>query len=260
MKKIHSLLILLLVACNSNETEYIKLPDGDFDNYPNHAYGIRPVLFVEQYSEETYKFIYKDTIYSKIDSTLHSKLYDLKIDNVPRHEFLFEVHLVLSSSLKYEYYRELIKELQKSTFQTFILYLDNGKKIRKKYTPFFDRETEYLDPRLKNYFPPFESKQLTEAFISKNKYVHTLVNKNKITVFDSNNDIVNDYKAFILENEGILNIYQVDSNATYQDYIDFIIFAMKPITELRNSFVSSGHTIEQAKKMYPMAIVEKNVP
>jgi hypothetical protein len=260
MKKICIALIFLLLACQSNEREYIRLLHGDFDNYSHHANGIKPVLFVEQYSEKTFRFIYNDTVYSKIDSTLHSKLYDLKFDNMPRDEFPFEVHIVLMSSLKYQYYRKLIKELQKSTFHTFVLYLDNGNKIRKKYTPFFDTETEYFDPRLKQYFQPFESKQLTEPFISKNKYVHSLVSENKITIFDPNKDVVSNYKSLSSKNEGILNIYQIDSSATYQDYIDFTILAMKPIMELRDSLISSGYTLEQAKKMYPMAIIEKSLP
>lgn len=229
MKYPHLLILCFILglhfySCNTNVAS-IPLPSSNFTNIDPQELSSNHLIEVHGLSDQKYKVIYRDTLVATLDSTLHTKILNLKQQNRQYHEYP-SVLFSLDKNLSYKKFRELVTEFRKLNFQRIILKLDKEKYLRTYELPIQREENLYLDSRLKESYAPSFLKEC-KPYFKKDTYLQCSIENNSVVVRDAKGTLIPDYVNYASMQKELITFYTLKSEATYGDYVQLMSTILK---------------------------------
>ncbi|WP_025663303.1 hypothetical protein [Aquimarina megaterium] len=248
-------IVLLLFSCQQPGNE-IELPSSSFSNFDIKKNTKDYFISVKQLTDKKYQIIYRDTIVARLDSTLHSKIIDLKESNRGYHEYP-SIMLSLDKNLPYDDYKELTTEFRKLYYHRFVLKLGNHEHFRTYMFPYQKIENKYLEPRISTNKAPSIYNEF-RSYFEENKYVIFSLKNESFIVNDSKGNLIEDYVEYALQHKKFITFYTLHPSATYQDYIDLISHIESLHTTIKDTIEHQTNiTYQELNDTYMFALMEE---
>lgn len=211
------LAFLLFISCEKSENN-VEYPKSNIDNFDIEKNKEDYLINVRKLQNGEYQIIYRDTLVSKIDSTLHSKILDLQNNNRQIHEYAL-VKLELDKNIPYIDFKNLTSEFRKVLYQKYILKTDKNGYFKIQMLPYYQNDTEYFDDRIKGVGPPHSLYEELKPYFTENKILYVTIKEGKLKMIDNNGNEVKNYKEYALKNKRFITLYDIKDNQSYQDFV-----------------------------------------
>jgi len=210
-------LLIFIVSCKEGESE-INFPVSKVNNFDLENNNADFLVNVSRLQNGKYQIEYRDTLIANLDSTLHSKILDLKYKNEQYHEYA-TIKLELDMNIPYREFKRLTKEFRKAFYQSFVLRTNESKYLRIKLLPEYQNENEYYDSRIIGQGPRHTLYEELKPYFTENKILHIVVENGVLMLNDNGGNEVPDYKKYALENKRFITLYDIKDDQTYQDFV-----------------------------------------
>jgi hypothetical protein len=248
------LTLLLFISCEKSERN-VDYPKSNIANFDLENNKEDYLINVSRLKNGEYQIIYRDTLISDIDSTLHSKILDLKNKNRRIHEYA-SVELELDKNITYNEFRNLTSEFRKVFYQKYILKTDGNGYFRIQMLPYYQNDTEYFDDRIKGLGPPHTLYEELKPYFTENKILYITIKDGKLKMIDNNGDDVPNYKEYALTNKRFITLYDIKDDQTYEDFVLLYSQIIEWQLELK-SVIEKGNKESEEMDEYKFMIVEK---
>lgn len=249
------LIFLFFISCSKNGNQ-INLPKSDFTNFSIEENANEYLIFVNQVSQTEFRIIDDDTLITKLDSTLHSRIDSLRFQ--ARYHDYPKVVLSLDKKLPYQTFQDLTKEFRKAFKQSFILDLKGKKDLRITLPPYIQNDSEYIVENLRGKGAPNYYPELKPYFLEK-KVINLKIIANEFLITDSNSNKISDLKKYAELNNKFVILFEFSTDSTYQDYINMVSYLNSTFTEIIEKEKAENRlTDEEIQEKYRFIIEEKN--
>ncbi|WP_412560527.1 hypothetical protein [Winogradskyella sp. MIT101101] len=249
------LIIFIFISCSKNRNQ-INLPQSEFTNYSIEENTAEYLIYVDQVSETEFRIIDDDTLITKLDSTLHSRIDSLRFQR--RYHDYPKVILSLDQNLSYQIFQDLTKEFRKAFKQSFILNLKGKNDLRITLPPYIQNDSEYIVERLRGKGAPNYYPELEPYFLEK-KVLNLKVNANDFFITDSDSKKISDLKKYAELNKKFVILFEFSTDSNYQDYVNMISYLKSTFAEIIETEKAENKlTDEEIQEKYRFIIEEKN--
>lgn len=250
---------LVFNSCKNEKTFKIQLPTAGYTNIESNEIHETPIFKVSQINNTKYEIVFKDTLFLEIDTTTHSKIYNLKIRNSGYHDYFHTALIELDKNISYSEFNKVLKEFRKVNIQRFIFTLQNNSYLSFGLFPYFPSESDYIEDRLRGYSPPRTSVEFDHynKLLEEKKYVKFEIEDGIVKIIDHNGDEVLNYKEFALANKKYFIIYHINDEQTYEDFITVFSKIRQYQDEILEIINTKTESIKENNE-YRFIIIEKN--
>jgi len=246
--------ILFIISCINDKNE-IDFPTSNVNNFDLENNNADYLVNVIRLKNGEYQIEYRDTLISKLDSTLHGRILDLKKNNRRIHEHA-TIKLQLGKDILYSEFKKLTDEFRKVFYQKFVLSTSNDKYLRIQLLPYYQVEDEYIDGRIKGLGPPHTLYEELKPYFTENKVLYVTIDNGILRLIDNKNNKITDYKKFALNKKSFITLYKIESDQTYQDFVNLYSQLVKWRNELKILIEEENKDTKQTDE-YQFMIAEK---
>lgn len=245
---------MLFISCEKNEngTEY---PLSNVNNFDLENNDVDFLINVIKLPNNEYQIEYRDTLISKIDSTLHGKILDLKNRNKRIHEQA-TIKLEIDKQILYSEFKNLTAEFRKVFYQSFVLKTEGNKYLRIQLLPYYQVANEYYDNRIKGLGPPHTLYEELKPYFTENKVLYVTILNGEMKLFDNNGNKILNYKNYALKNKRFITLYEIKDDQSYQDFVTLYSQLIEWHNELKVLIDNENGGTEKTDK-YRFMIAEK---
>ena len=214
---ISTLVFFLFFSC-SNQKKEIDFPISKVANFDIDNNDENYLINVSRFENGEYKIEYRNTLITKLDSTLHSKIINLKEKNSRIHEYA-TVKLELDKQIPYREFKILTHEFRKAFHQLFVLKTNGNEYLRIQLLPEYQDINEYYDDRIKGLGPPHSLFEELKPFFTDNKILYATIKNGELDLIDNMGNQISDYKNYAFENKRFITLYEIQDEQSYQDFV-----------------------------------------
>ncbi|MCC4214770.1 hypothetical protein [Leeuwenhoekiella parthenopeia] len=249
------LIFLLLESCE-NSVNNIEYPESKVENFDINNNDEDYLIKVSNLKSGEFQIIYRDTLVTKSDSTLHSKILNLADENRRHHEYA-SVLLALDKNLPYKDFKKLTNEFRKVFYQKYILRTENNGYFKIHLPPYYQNDNEYFDNRIKGLGPPHTLYKELKPHFSSTKILYVSIEKGNLKMIDNKNQEVKNYIQYARDNKRFITLYYIKENQSYQDFITVYSNLLFWIDEIHASIDNSKNSTDGLDE-FKIMIAEKN--